>query len=67
MNARDVWSQTPLFFCVSSEWLPLVELLLARGADMEARDKDSRTPLHRAVRCSNTDVMQKLVECVTPH
>lgn len=62
MNAMDVWSQTPLFFCVAAEWLYLTDLLVASGSNLNARDKDSRTPLHRAVRCSTTEILHKLIK-----
>ena len=62
VNAMDWWSQTPLFFCVAAEWLKVTDLLLgAAGCNLEARDKDGMTVLHRSVRCSTTEIMRKLI------
>ena len=62
VNAMDWWSQTPLFFCVAAEWLKVTDLLLgATGCNLEARDKDGMTVLHRSVRCSTTEIMRKLI------
>lgn len=41
--------QTPLINATRSEDLPTVELLLSRGADVNARDANQRTALHSAV------------------
>ena len=61
VNVMDVWSQTPLFYCVGAEWLKVTDLLIHSGSNLEARDKDSMTPLHRSVKCSTTEIMQKLI------
>ncbi len=44
-NERGTWDRTPLFFAVSR--LPMLELLLSRGADIQARDTTGLDVLHK--------------------
>lgn len=41
-------NHTPLMIAVAGDNMPLVRLLLARGANVQARDKDGQTPLFYA-------------------
>lgn len=43
-NAQLPGARTPLHLAVSAERVELVELLIARGANLEARDDEQRTP-----------------------
>ena len=40
----------------------MAQLLLERNADIEARDKDNRTPLHDAAHGNSTEVAKLLLE-----
>lgn len=59
VNARDVRKETALHFTRSVE---MVRLLIAHGAIVHALDKNNRTPLFRAVRCSRADVVDELIK-----
>ena len=48
INARDDWGATPLHYAASKANIPLVELLLERGANVNARMKNGETPLRQA-------------------
>ena len=53
---------TPLMFAAQSNAVPLVELLLAHGADMNAIDGNLETPLAHAVSGRAADTLQMLVD-----
>jgi ankyrin repeat protein len=65
VNARDAaLGRTPLFHAVT---LPerntaIAELLLARGANVRARDQDGQTPLHAAAISGNDAQMRVLLD-----
>lgn len=40
---------------------PVIDFLLSKNADINARDDDDSTPLHNAVSYSNTTVVKHLV------
>ena len=40
----------------------VVKVLLAAGADVEAKDEDGRTALHRAARAGHGDIVKVLIE-----
>lgn len=49
IDARDnTFGRTALFWAVQAGHTDIVKLLLQRGADVNTRDKDGWTPLHRA-------------------
>jgi RNA polymerase sigma factor (sigma-70 family) len=49
VNARDAQQRTPLYEAAHNLHLEAVELLLARGADLEARTSGGETPLSTAI------------------
>ncbi|MBN1766117.1 MAG: ankyrin repeat domain-containing protein [Sedimentisphaerales bacterium] len=46
VNARNAYKETPLHKAVRWDEVKNVEILLSRGADVHARDKDGNTPLN---------------------
>lgn len=69
-NASDRFDKTPLHYALRNvqddgEMVlsnRLVELLLASGADVNARDVHLRTPLHRAAACHSIAVLHRLLD-----
>ena len=53
---------TPLHSASSAEHVELTHILLERGADVNARDKDNCTPLHWASQQGHPEVVHVLVE-----
>jgi ankyrin repeat protein len=52
----------PLFFSENEvDARPVVDCLLSKGADINARDNEDRTPLHNAADFNNTGIVQYLV------
>ena len=47
--------------------LPLLELLLAKGADINARAKDGVTPLHAAAKGGSAALIARMLEAGAPH
>jgi ankyrin repeat protein len=66
INARDVDDWTPLFVCMlnatSEGHVEFAQMLLERGAVVDARAKSGRTPLHAAVGEGNIRVARLLLE-----
>ena len=52
IEARDAFGQTPLHICAGNTALKCLELLIARGADVHAKDTNGKTPLDLAQLCS---------------
>ena len=60
MSRRNITGMTPLHYTEHQE---MMELLISKHhADVEARDKDQRTPLHMAIQYSNPDIVKTLLE-----
>lgn len=65
IDAPDAYRRTPLHEAADKKQPEIVELLLAAGADIEAKEKISgRRPLHHAVPSSTSerDVVRKIVK-----
>jgi len=52
---------TPLHFATANNYKDIVELLIAKGANVNAKDDDGGTPLHRAVQEDHKDVAEFLI------
>ena len=53
----------PLHYAAQAGHLAMVELLLARGADVNARNSFQQTPLHFAASWNESSVVHRLLEC----
>jgi ankyrin repeat protein len=66
INARDRDDWTPLYMCVlhatSEEHVEVAQMLLERGAVVDARTNLGRTSLHRAVETGNIQLARLLLE-----
>ena len=49
-STTDYYSETPLHFAAENSQTEVVELLIDKGADLNAKAKWERTPLHGAVK-----------------
>ena len=60
---RDMMDRTPLMLAASSDLIPTeaVQMLIARGADLNARGPAGETPLDLARRNGDTDVVRVLL------
>ncbi|CAG0900339.1 unnamed protein product, partial [Cyprideis torosa] len=59
VNARNLAGRTPLHFAVERSLHPVVEVLLANGADPNVLDKSGRSPLHDV---TLPETAQRLIE-----
>lgn len=64
VNALNKRCETPLHFACKKSRAPkdLIELLLEKGADPNAQDKDSTAPLFNACRSGNDEVAKLLLQ-----
>ena len=60
IDARNLYGQIPLI-CAAESGKMIVDLLLARGADIMAKDKFGHTALHYAVSSGNNSVVRTLL------
>ncbi|WP_338477023.1 ankyrin repeat domain-containing protein [Wolbachia endosymbiont (group A) of Nomada hirtipes] len=60
INAQDKWYWTPLHYAVYYNEPNMVKFLIDRGANIEARSKESGTPLYLAVKEGKLDVVKSL-------
>ena len=61
INASNQDGNTVLHFAVKDDRLPVVRLLVERGADVNARNHNSDTPLHWAVYRGHGEIIEYLV------
>jgi len=62
VNAKlDGWKQTPLHLLAYDGQKDAAELLIAKGADVNAKDKRGYTPLHRAAAEGSTEIAELLL------
>ncbi|KAL5723910.1 hypothetical protein ACHQM5_007244 [Ranunculus cassubicifolius] len=54
--------RTPLHWAVDCGHTDIVELLLAKNADVDAKDNEGQTPLHYAAMCDREDIAELLVK-----
>ncbi|MFT3742244.1 MAG: ankyrin repeat domain-containing protein [Gammaproteobacteria bacterium] len=60
------WNLTPLHYAARHGNLDMVKKFLAHGAQLEAKDKQGRTPLDLAKEGHKTEVIEYLTSCVVP-
>lgn len=61
VQSHDDLRRTPLHLACAQAGLPLVELLLKHGADVNATDFADHTPLHGAALAGNVDIINALL------
>ena len=61
VRRKDCEGRTALHYAARNKRLKTIDLLLAAGGDLHARDNLSRTVLHEAARWGNMEVAQKIV------
>jgi ankyrin repeat protein len=61
VQSHDDLRRTPLHLASAQAGLPLVELLLKHGADVNATDFADHTPLHGAAFAGNEDIIKALL------
>ena len=54
-------NRSPLYVAVSSGNKEIAELLISKGADVNAKDKDGRTSLHSAASSGNKEIAELLI------
>ncbi len=60
-QVTGVGGMTPLHMAARRGTVAIAEVLLAAGAEVEARDTKGETPLRRAVNCGNEDIVRLLL------
>ena len=63
VNAKhDDWGTTPLHHAAEEGHKEIAELLIAKGADVNAKEGGDHTPLHRAAVGGHEDVAELLID-----
>ena len=58
IGVTDEFGRTPLHNAILGKQLGIVEILLNKGADVQAQDERKDTPLHTAVRVGDERILQ---------
>ena len=58
---KDLFERTPLHYACQEGYLPIVEYLISKGANIEAKDEDDWTPLKLASTCGRFHVAKYLI------
>ena len=58
IGVTDGFGRTPLHNAILGKQLGIVEMLLNKGADVQAQDERKDTPLHTAVRVGDERILQ---------
>ena len=61
INFEDDWKETALHKAAYKGYNDIVQLLLTKGASIEARNEDNYTPLHHAARNGHTSTVDLLL------
>jgi len=59
VHAKNKYGATPLSVAVANGDKEIVELLIAKGADVNAKSKEGKTPLDRAINKETADLIRK--------
>lgn len=62
LHLKTESGKTPLHFAAEGGHLDVVDFLLSKGAEVDARNADDETPLHYAAGYSHMDVIKRLLE-----
>ena len=59
---KDYKQKTPLHFACKHGYIHIVQFLIEKGADIEAKDKNQNTPLYFASSKGHDPVVQYLID-----
>lgn len=62
VNSTDNFGRTPLHFAASSGYLPIAEVLLAAGANLNQRNNAQETPLMKACGFGELEMIKFLLD-----
>ncbi len=63
-NVFDIWGNSPMTAAVLTDSVESIEALIRRGADINEKNSEGRTPLHTAVSPANDRVNLKMVQAL---
>ena len=61
-NEIDIYSQTPIYYCVRDNKLETVKLMIELGANINIEDKFGQTCLFYAIREGHMDIIELLIQ-----